>query len=209
MTFDLYTTLYIIAIIAEAMTAALLAGRRNMDWIGVFFLGCVTSLGGGSVRDVLLNHYPLSWINHPYYPLLTGFSALATIAIAPHMHKFERLFLILDAIGLVVFTVIGCRIALMLHLPFVSVLLSGMITGCAGGIMRDVLCNDIPLVFRSELYATASIASGLVYLLCRHLTANDDTCLIISMIVGLSFRLLSIRFQWRMPSFSYSRNHHH
>lgn len=177
-----------------------------MDWVGVFFLGCITSLGGGSIRDVLFNHHPLSWIRHSYYPLITGFSALTTIAIARHMHKLKRLFLILDAVGLVVFTVIGCRIALNLHLPLISVLLSGMITGCAGGVMRDICCNDIPLLFRSELYATVSCTSGIIYIICHYLITNDNLCLIIPMIFGLSFRLLSINFNWKLPSFSYSKN---
>ena len=104
---ELIHVLYITAIVAEAMTAALAAGRREMDWIGVFLLGCVTALGGGSVRDVLLDHHPLSWVQHPSYLVITGFAALATILIARHMHRLRQMFLFLDAIGLVVFTVLG------------------------------------------------------------------------------------------------------
>src|SRR5690606_14395242 len=85
--------LYIIAIVAEAMTAALAAGRRHMDWFGVALLGCITALGGGSVRDVLLGRHPLTWIEHPSYLLITSGAALATIIVARHMHQLRNLFL--------------------------------------------------------------------------------------------------------------------
>ena len=132
-------TLFLIAIVAEAMTAALAAGRRKMDWVGVCLLGCVTALGGGSMRDVLLGHYPLTWVEHPYYLLLTSGGALFTIAVARYMEKLRNIFLFLDAVGLIVFTVIGCNIALSLNLPLLVVIVSGMITGCVGGVLRDML----------------------------------------------------------------------
>ena len=159
----LFHALYLVAIVAEAMTAALAAGRRSMDWVGVCLLGCVTALGGGSTRDVLLGHYPLSWVEHPYYLAVTAGAALLTIAIARVMHHLRNVFLLLDAIGLAVFTVIGCNVALDLNLPFLVVIMSGMITGCVGGVLRDVLCNDIPLLFRSELYASVSVVAGGLY----------------------------------------------
>src|SRR5690606_17427830 len=92
--------LFVIAIIAEAMTAALAAGKREMDWLGVCMLGCVTALGGGTVRDVVLGNHPLTWVQHPIYLLLTGGAALCTIAIARYMHKLRNIFLFLDAVGL-------------------------------------------------------------------------------------------------------------
>jgi uncharacterized membrane protein YeiH len=143
--------LYLIALAAEAMTAALSAGRRRMDWFGVCMLGSITALGGGSVRDLLLGHHPLVWVQHPGYLLLTAAAALATIAGARFMRRLRVIFQLLDAVGLVVFTVIGCDVALGLDQPVVVVLVAGMITDCVGGVLRDVLCNDVPLLFRSEL----------------------------------------------------------
>src|SRR5690606_33570386 len=140
--------LYIVAITAEAMTAALAAGRRDMDWVGVCIIACLTALGGGSVRDVLLGHYPLTWVANPEYLWITAGAAIVTALIAPVMKRLHSLFLVLDAMGLVVFTVIGCRVAMDMELPITIVLISGMITGCAGGVLRDVLCNDIPLLLR-------------------------------------------------------------
>src|SRR5260370_11508918 len=91
--------LYIVAIVVEAMTAALAAGRRSMDWVGVCLLGSVTALGGGSMRDILLGHYPLSWVQHPDYLLVTAGAALFTIAIPRVVHRLRNVFLVLDAIA--------------------------------------------------------------------------------------------------------------
>ena len=96
----LLLVLYIIAITAEAMTAALAAGRRDMDWVGVCTIACVTALGGGSVRDVLLGHYPLTWVQHPEYLWITAGAAILTALIAPIMRRLHSLFLLLDAMGL-------------------------------------------------------------------------------------------------------------
>jgi uncharacterized membrane protein YeiH len=204
----LFQALYIVAIIAEAMTAALAAGRRAMDWVGVCLLGCVTALGGGSARDVLLGHYPLSWVAHPYYLVLTASAALLTIAIAQVMHRLRGLFLFLDAIGLVVFAVIGCNVALDLDLPFLVVIVSGMITGCVGGVLRDVLCNDIPLLFRKELYASVSVVAGALYVGGLAAGLPHDAVMVVAMAAGLALRLLALRYGWNMPKFVYARDLH-
>lgn len=202
----LFHALYIVAIVAEAMTAALAAGRRSMDWVGVCLLGCVTALGGGSTRDVLIGHYPLSWVEHPNYLAVTAGAALVTIAIARVMYHLRNIFLVLDAIGLVVFTVIGCNVALDLRLPFIVVIMSGMITGCVGGVLRDVLCNDIPLLFRSELYASVSVVAGSLYVGGLAAGLPHDPVMIVAMAAGLVLRLLAIRYGWNMPKFVYTRD---
>ncbi len=200
--------LFLIAIVAEAMTAALAAGKREMDWVGVCLLGCVTALGGGSMRDVLLGNYPLTWVGNPYYLLLTGGAALFTIAVARYMHTLRNIFLFLDAVGLVVFTVIGCNVAMRLDLPVVVVVASGMITGCVGGVLRDILCNSIPLLFRAELYATVSILTGLMYIGGLALDLDHDIVMGVTMGCGLALRLLALRYGWSMPKFVYGGNIH-
>lgn len=202
------TICYIIAIIAEAMTAALSAGRRNMDWVGVYLLGCITALGGGSVRDVLLGRHPLTWIEHPSYLLLTGGAALVTIVLARHMYQLRRLFLLLDAVGLVVFTVIGCNIAMGMDMPVIIVIASGMISGCMGGVLRDVLCAEVPLLFRAELYATVSILTGVLYLAGLHVGLPQNAVMLGAMSFGLGLRLLALRFGWSMPKFVYTDSLH-
>ena len=200
--------LYLIAITAESMTAALSAGRRNMDWVVVCLLGWVTALGGGSLRDVLLGHYPLVWVKNPIYLVVAVGAALFTIAIARIMHRLRTVFLTLDAIGLVVFTVLGCNVAMQMELPVVIVVAAGMITGCFGGVLRDVLCNDVPLLFRSELYASASILTGIIYVAGLKLSLPHDPVMAVAMIAGLALRLLSIRYNWHMPKFVYTHELH-
>jgi len=195
--------LSLVALAAQAMTAALAAGKRSMDWAGVGMLGCITALGGGTIRDVLLGHYPLVWVQHPSFLLLTGGAALATILLARMVHRLNTAFLVLDAIGLVVFTMAGCDVARQIDPApsLVIVVVAGMITGCAGGVLRDILCNDVPLLFRAELYASVSIVTGLFYAIGFGLKLNPELWTAVTFIVGLSLRLLAIRYQWEMPKF--------
>lgn len=201
-------TLYLVAIVAEAMTAALAAGRRDMDWVGVCVIACVTALGGGSLRDVLLGHYPLSWVAHPEYLWMTASAALLTALGARALRRLRSLFLLLDAIGLVAFTIIGCQVAQQMEMPLTIVLVSGMITGCAGGVLRDVLCNDIPLLFRSELYASVSAVTGGLYLAMYGQGVSASVSVPVALAVGLAFRLLALRFNWQMPKFVYRGDWH-
>src|ERR1700753_1888393 len=122
-----------VALAAQAMTAALAAGRRSMDWMGVCLLGCITALGGGTIRDVVLGHYPLAWVENPFVLALTAIVAFVTIVIARIVHRLNVAFLVLDAIGLVVFTMAGCDVAWQMDASLPIVLVSGMITGCARG----------------------------------------------------------------------------
>ena len=193
-----------VALTAAAMTAALAAGRRSMDWVGVCMLGCITALGGGTIRDVLLGHYPLVWVQNPSYLALTAIAAFVTILIGRHVHRLNLTFLVLDAIGLVVFTMAGCDVARQVDASLPIVIVAGMITGCAGGVLRDILCNDVPLLFRSELYASVSIVTGLFYATAFGLKLNDELSTALSFVLGLTLRLLAIRYKWEMPKFVFS-----
>lgn len=205
---EIIDALYHVAIIVEAMTAALVAGRRSMDWAGVCLLGCITALGGGSVRDLLLDHHPLSWVAHPHYLVVAGGAALATIAMARFVHRLRGVFLLLDAVGLVLFTVIGCNMALGLGLPVVVVVAAGLVTGCAGGVLRDMLCAEIPLLFRAELYATASVVTSLLFLAGLRTDMPPDLAMFAAMAAGLVLRMLALRFGWSMPKFVYTHDIH-
>ena len=196
--------LSLVAIPAQAMTAALAAGRRSMDWAGVCMLGCITALGGGTIRDVLLGHYPLLWVQNPFYLGLTAIAALVTIAIARLVHRLALAFLVLDAIGLVVFTIAGCDVAWQIEASLPIVIVAGMITGCAGGVLRDILCNDVPLLFRSELYASVSVVTGLFYATGFALELNSEVWTALAFLLGLTFRLLAIRYKWDMPKFVFT-----
>ena len=196
--------LSLVALAAQAMTAALAAGRRSMDWAGVCMLGCITALGGGTIRDVLLGHYPLVWVEQPWLLGLTVIAALITIPIARAVHRLNAAFLLLDAIGLVVFTMAGCDVAWQMNASLPIVIVAGMITGCAGGVLRDILCNEVPLLFRSELYASVSVVTGLFYATAFGLKLNDELWTALTFVLGITFRLLAIRYKWEMPKFVFN-----
>ena len=148
----------------------------------------------------------LSWVKDPMLLVICCGAALLTIAVARFMDRLRWPFLLLDALGLVVFTIIGCNVAIEMGQAPVIVIVSGMITGIVGGIMRDVLCNDIPLVFSSQLYATVSIVTGALYYFGRQLNMVHDAVTIVTIIVGFTLRVLAIRFNWGMPKFIYDKD---
>lgn len=200
---DLMTSIYLVAIAAEAMAGALAAGRRNMDIFGVAVIAFVTALGGGTLRDLVLGRFPVGWTQHPEYVYLVISAGLLTTLLAPMMHRLKRVFLILDALGLVAFSLIGCNVALSLHYPPVVVVMAGMITGIFGGILRDVLCNQVPVVFRRELYASVSLVVCLLFLVLRAANVHPDLNTALCFAGGLILRLLAIQRAWQLPTFSY------
>jgi uncharacterized membrane protein YeiH len=197
------TAIYLLAITAEAMTGALAAGRRNMDIFGVSVIAFVTALGGGTVRDMLLGHFPVAWTQHPAYLHLVLSAGLMTTLIAPGLHRLNKIFVILDAMGLMAFSLIGCKVALSMHYPTDVVIISGVITGVCGGVLRDVFCNDTPMVFRRELYASVSLVTCGVFVFLRARGVNDDTNLAVSFLIGMALRALAIWRDWHLPTFSY------
>ncbi|ALN55510.1 membrane protein [Lysobacter enzymogenes] len=195
--------IYLIAISAEAMTGALAAGRRRMDLFGVVIIACVTALGGGSLRDIVLGHYPLGWVRHPEYLGYTVGAAFAATFLAKKLHYLRRTFLWLDALGLIAFTLIGCAVAREAgHQPAI-VVVAGMLTGAFGGVLRDVLCNEIPLVFQRELYAVISLLTGVAYLALLRLGVAENVAVLACLGGGFAVRLLAIRYEWEMPKFVY------
>ncbi|SFM20439.1 trimeric intracellular cation channel family protein [Marinobacter zhejiangensis] len=198
------TYVYVIAITTEAMSGALAAGRRNMDLFGVALIAFLTALGGGTVRDILLGNYPVSWTQHPSYIYLTISAGLITMLIARFMKHLHQLFLVLDAMGLVAFTIIGCNVALQLGYPTVVVVMAGITTGIFGGILRDIMCNRTPQVLRHELYASVSLIVALLYLGLDERGVNHDINMLASFSVGLLLRLVAIRWQCSLPVFSYA-----
>ncbi len=199
----LITAIFLIAITAEAMSGALAAGRRNMDIFGVAVIAFVTALGGGTIRDVVLGHFPLVWTQSTEYIYLVVGAGLITTLISRHLDRLRHAFLVLGALGLVAFSLIGCDVALEMNYPTVVVIISGMMTGICGGILRDVLCNQIPVVFRKELYAIVSLIVCILFLGMSALGINPLLNTVISFGVGLSLRLLAIWRGWQLPTFSY------
>ncbi|AXP08804.1 trimeric intracellular cation channel family protein [Campylobacter hepaticus] len=199
------TILYIIGISAEGMTGALAAGRHKMDLFGVIFIALVTAIGGGSIRDVLLGHYPLTWVKHPEYIILICVCALIATKIPRIVTQLESLFLTLDAIGLVVFSILGAQIAIDENHGFIIAIAAAVITGVFGGILRDILCMRIPLVFQKEIYAgIAMIAGAIYYIFIIWFELNTLICTLLTLFIGVIARLLAIKYQWSLPIFSYN-----
>jgi uncharacterized membrane protein YeiH len=142
-------------------------------------------------------------VERPWYLALTMIASLATILMARLVDRLLMAFLVLDAIGLVVFTIAGCDIAWQMDVSLPIVIVAGMITGCAGGVLRDILCNDVPLLFRTELYASVAVVTGLIYASGFMLGQNGELWTIMTSVIGLGFRLLAIRYRWNMPKFVY------
>ena len=203
--FTVMLVIYLVAITAEAMSGALAAGRRNMDIFGVVVIAFVTALGGGTIRDMVLGHYPIGWTQHPEYVYLVISFGLLTTVIARHMVKLKQVFLLLDAMGLIAFSLIGSNTALELGYPTIVVIMAGMITGISGGILRDVLCNQVPVVFRRELYASVSLFVCACFLVLRAAGVHADINTAICFVAGFGFRMLALRFGWRLPTFSYQQ----
>ncbi|WP_077138208.1 trimeric intracellular cation channel family protein [Flaviflexus massiliensis] len=199
----LLTVLFIIGITAEAMTGALAAGRQKMDLFGVIMVANVTALGGGSVRDMLLGHYPLTWVENPHYLIIVSVAALITVFTSSLMKYFRVLFLVLDSVGLAVFTVFGIRVAQDMGHGLIVALVSALITGIMGGVLRDILCNRIPLVFHKELYASVVPAGVFVYLGMLELGVSEGITIITSLLTVFLLRVIAIYFKWSLPVFDY------
>lgn len=200
----LLNSLFIIGIGVEATTGALAAGRKKMDFFGVILIAWITALGGGAVRDVLFNTYPMTWVAHPEYLLYTAACAFITIFFAQSLTRVIKLFLILDALGLSAFVILGTQKILSHDMPPSVAIISGMITGICGGMLRDILCNDIPLVLRKELYAIIALAGALLYTILDHFHAPGNMNVIITLLFIFIARLFAIFFHIQVPVFEYN-----
>jgi len=194
-------TLYLIAIVAEAMSGALMGMRRGMDRFGLALVGAVTALGGGTVRDVLTGHYPGGWIAHPQYLVITLVAATVASRIARHVARMKTLFVTVDALGLAAFTIIGCDVGASTGAAPIIVVLAGAITGVCGGMLRDLLCNEMPLILRRELYASVAFFTGALYVALQHVGIDARVATIVALAAGFAMRMLAVRFGWEMRTF--------
>jgi uncharacterized membrane protein YeiH len=190
----------VIGVAVFAASGALAAGRKSLDLIGVLVLAIVTATGGGTLRDVLMNRHPIFWISSPWY---IGVSALAALATWLWVRKFpppDRALQYADALGLAFFSIAGAQIAEAGGLKPFTATIMGAITGCAGGLIRDVLVAEIPLVFRrSELYVTACVAGVALYFCLVALGLPVEFASIMGMATIALIRLASIRWSITLP----------
>lgn len=159
------TILDYIGTFAFAISGIRLAALKKFDWFGAFVVGLVTAIGGGTIRDVLLNTTPF-WMTQSSYFVCTGFALLFVILLGDHVIRFKHTFFVFDTIGLGLFVVVGISKTLDFGYAMWVAILMGTLTGSAGGVIRDILINEVPLIFRKEIYAMACIFGGLIYYLC-------------------------------------------
>ena len=195
--------LYIVAITVEAMSGAIAAGRKQMDPFGILIIACVTAFGGGTLRDLVLDNHPLVWVARPEFLIITCSAALFVIFIRPWIHYLTEAFMVLDAIGLITFSLIGAQKTLQLGHSYLIASIMAVFTGAFGGIIRDILCNQVPLVFRRELYGSISFLAAWLYFGLLLTPLSLTTSIVITLITGFVCRMLAITMNLELPKFNF------
>lgn len=198
---DILYLLDLFGVAVFAISGALAAGRKSLDLLGVVIIAVVTAVGGGTTRDLLLDRHPVFWIADPTYLLVIIIAALFTIWYTQYQDTPEKALLIADAFGLSVFTIMGAQITQEVVSNSVIIVIMAAITGTVGGLIRDVLSNEIPLIMRRDIYATAALAGATVYLLLQLTTLLPTTNIILGMIVVVGLRLAAIQWNLHLPKF--------
>lgn len=191
-------------VIVFALSGVVLACRSRMDPIGMLVLAAVTGIGGGTLRDLVLGVGPVFWVTDPTYLWVIMATVGVSLVGFHYIHRLSRGFLpVADAFGLALFTVIGTHKALMLGTSGVVAVLMGMMTGVAGGMIRDVLAQRVPMVLREEVYATAAIAGGTLYVLLHSLGVPPMAAIGAALFVTLALRLAAIHWHLALPVFAW------
>ncbi len=191
--------LEIIGTMAFAISGIRLAAAKNFDWFGAYSAGLVTAIGGGTMRDVLLNTTPF-WMNNGWYLGVTALSLAIVIVFKKYLVRLNQTFLLFDTIGLALFVVIGIQKTLLFGFPMWTAIFMGTMTGALGGVLRDIFVNVEPQIFRKEVYATACIAGGIVYWLVLLMELDDVVAQIACAFTVILLRFMSVRRKWSIPS---------
>jgi len=184
-----------------AISGALAAGRKSLDLLGVIVIAVVTAIGGGTLRDLLLDRHPIFWVADPTYLIVISISALLTFSYVRLHHPPRKSLLIADAFGLDLFTIMGAKIAEAAGLSPIIVVVMGTMTGVAGGVLRDVLCAEVPLILRRDIYATAAIVGASLYLIVQEFGVGQIAATLIGMTTVALLRLIAIQRGLRLPVF--------
>ena len=185
-----------------AVSGVLAARSRGLDLFGVIVIAAITAIGGGTLRDLLLNRYPIFWITDAQYLTVIIASALLTVGYVRLRPPPGNALLVADALGLALFALSGAQVAEGAQCPAIIVVLMGTITGVTGGVLRDVMTAQVPVILRRDVYATAAIAGVAVYLLLQTFGVQRSQAFGAGMVVVVALRLLAIRWGLRLPIFS-------
>ncbi len=183
---------------AFAISGIRLSAKKNFDLFGAYVVGFVTAIGGGTIRDLLLQTQPF-WMGSSRYVICTAIALIFVMAFRKYLIRLNITFFLFDAIGLALFTVVGIEKALAFHQPFWVAVIMGTITGVAGGVLRDVFIAEIPLIFRKEIYASACLLGCLCYYVCLSLNVPQVFNAILSSVVIVGTRVLAVRYGVGLP----------
>lgn len=203
-TFDPGSLIYLfdmIGIVACSISGTILAKHKKFDVFGCLLVSIVTAIGGGTVRDVILNRHPLFWmVDMSYLTVITISSLVMQIFFHPNSKRVNKFLRLSDTIGLSAFTLIGIKVADSMGTNVPVALLLGVITIIVGGIIRDMICNEIPLVLQQEIYITAALTGGILYFALHNLGVRDWVTDIATMSTIFTLRMLAIRYDWQFPT---------
>tara|TARA_R110002051_G_scaffold84539_2_gene149848 strand:- start:2352 stop:2960 length:609 start_codon:yes stop_codon:yes gene_type:complete len=195
-----YFIIDILGTIAFAISGVLVAIDKKLDLFGVFIIAFVTSVGGGTLRDLLIGNTPVLWLRDPVY-LYTIFGAVVfAITFRARLKYIRKSLFLFDTIGIGLYTMVGIERGISVGLSSIMCIGLGTITACFGGVIRDILCNEIPVIFRREIYATACIFGGVGYFLLRRLPFDDAYAYMAGIVIVIGIRLIAVRFKIALPS---------
>ena len=192
------TILDLIGTFAFAVSGIRWAANKQFDWFGAYVIGLVTAIGGGTTRDLLLNVPPF-WMQNASYLTVTGIALLATIIFRNQLFRWGRALFLFDSIGLGLFTVVGVGKSLEAGLPFWVCIMMGAITGSVGGVIRDVLLNELPLLFRKDIYALACILGGIVYMISYQSGLSISITELLAALTVIVIRVVAVRYHIQLP----------
>ncbi|MDL2208696.1 trimeric intracellular cation channel family protein [Parabacteroides sp. OttesenSCG-928-O15] len=183
---------------AFAISGIRLASAKQFDWFGAYVVGVVTAIGGGTIRDIMLNK-TLFWLEDASYLIVSGLALLFVLVFRKYVIKLNNTFFIFDAIGLGLFVVAGLDRTLALGHPFWVAIIMGTITGSFGGMMRDILINEVPLIFRKDIYALTCVLGGCIYYICHRLNVTPVVTQVVTAISVLAARLIAVKYHISVP----------
>ena len=183
---------------AFAISGIRLASAKQFDWFGAYVVGSVTAVGGGTLRDVLLTVAPF-WMTQASYLIICGLALLFVIAFRRYVVRLNNTFFLFDAIGLGLFTVVGFAKTIGFGFPVWTAIIMGTITGSFGGMLRDILINEVPLIFRKDIYALACVFGGFVYFGCMHTPMSESMAQFIAALSVFLMRIFAVKYHVSVP----------
>ncbi len=193
-----FVCLDLVGTMAFAISGVRLASAKHFDIFGAWIVGMATAIGGGTIRDVMLGVNPF-WMTNSIYFICCALAVLWVFFFGKYLVRQSNTWFVFDTVGLALFNVIGIEKTLSMDFPYWTAITMGCITGAAGGVLRDVFINEIPLIFRKEIYALACVSGGLIYICCDKLSLTAEVSALLSCLVVIVTRFLAVKYHWCLP----------